>query len=116
MSSQALYRKWRPAAFDEVVGQDHVTQTLRNALASGRIGHAYLFAGPRGTGKTSVARILAKAVNCLAEDPAARPDNTCPICRAKGGECMRMPIRLSAATAIIGPIIQGIGVCRRWNK
>ncbi len=82
MTSQALYRKWRPATFDEVVGQEHVTQTLRNALASGRIGHAYLFAGPRGTGKTSVARILAKAVNCLADDPAARPDNTCPICRS----------------------------------
>lgn len=82
MTAQALYRKWRPATFDEVVGQEHVTQTLRNAIASGHISHAYLFAGPRGTGKTSVARILAKAVNCLAEDPAARPDNTCAICRA----------------------------------
>ncbi len=82
MTAQALYRKWRPATFDEVVGQEHVTQTLRNAIASGHISHAYLFAGPRGTGKTSVARILAKAVNCLAEDPAARPDNTCPMCRA----------------------------------
>lgn len=82
MTAQALYRKWRPATFDEVVGQEHVTQTLRNAIASGHISHAYLFAGPRGTGKTSVARILAKAVNCLAEDPAARPDNTCHICRA----------------------------------
>lgn len=82
MTAQALYRKWRPATFDEVVGQEHVTRTLRNAIASGHISHAYLFAGPRGTGKTSVARILAKAVNCLAEDPAARPDNTCPMCRA----------------------------------
>jgi DNA polymerase III gamma/tau subunit len=65
--SQALYRKWRPQQWDQVVGQEHVVQTLRNALAAGRIAHAYLFAGPRGTGKTTTARLLAKAVNCLAE-------------------------------------------------
>ncbi|MCS7283116.1 MAG: DNA polymerase III subunit gamma/tau [Anaerolineae bacterium] len=80
--AQALYRKWRPQTFDEVVGQDHVVRTLRNALLSGRIHHAYLFAGPRGTGKTTTARLLAKAVNCLAPDPAARPCNQCAICRA----------------------------------
>ncbi len=80
--TQALYRKWRPQTFDEVVGQEHVTQTLRNALASGRVGHAYLFAGLRGTGKTTMARLLAKAVNCLADDPALRPCNRCAICRA----------------------------------
>ncbi len=82
MASQALYLKWRPLTFEEVVGQDHVTHTLRNALVSGRIGHAYLFAGPRGTGKTTMARVLAKAVNCLAEDPLARPCNECPFCVA----------------------------------
>ena len=78
--SQALYRKWRPQTFDEVVGQEHVTQTLRNALATGRVGHAYLFAGLRGTGKTTMARLLAKSVNCLEEDAAARPCDACAVC------------------------------------
>jgi DNA polymerase-3 subunit gamma/tau len=80
--SQALYRKYRPQGWSEVVGQQHVVQTLRNALAADRVGHAYLFAGPRGTGKTTLARLLAKAVNCQNEDIAARPDNTCDYCRA----------------------------------
>ena len=80
--SQALYRTWRPALWDEVVGQDHIVQTLKNAIAMGRIGHAYLFAGPRGTGKTTSARLLAKAANCLAEDPANRPCNKCDNCLA----------------------------------
>lgn len=80
--AQALYRKWRPQTFEEVVGQEHVTQTLRNALIAGRVGHAYLFAGLRGTGKTTMARLTAKAVNCLAEDVAARPCNECSICLA----------------------------------
>ena len=73
--SQAFYRKWRPQKWDQVVGQQHVVQPLRNAIAAGKQGHAYLFAGPRGTGKTTVARLLAKAVNCLDEDlcrPAVR--------------------------------------------
>jgi DNA polymerase-3 subunit gamma/tau len=80
--AQALYRKWRPQTFDEVVGQEHVVRTLRNAILSGRIHHAYLFAGPRGTGKTTTARLLAKAVNCLDPEPAHRPCNQCAICRA----------------------------------
>lgn len=79
--STALYRKWRSQTFDEVVGQEHVTQTLKNALREGRVAHAYLFAGPRGTGKTSTARILAKALNCIAPE-AERPCNRCPICQA----------------------------------
>lgn len=78
----ALYRKWRPQSWDEVVAQEHVVQTLRNAVRRGRVAHAYIFSGPRGTGKTTVARLLAKAVNCLAEDPAARPCNQCPHCQA----------------------------------
>lgn len=79
--SQAFYRKWRPRTFDEVVGQNHVTRTLDNAIRAGRIVHAYLFSGPRGTGKTSTARILAKAVNCLTEDDT-KPCNECEMCQA----------------------------------
>ena len=82
MAEQALYRKWRPAAFEEVVGQEHVIKTIQNALASGRAAHAYLFSGPRGTGKTSTARLVAKALNCTNPDPHQRPDNTCPNCLA----------------------------------
>ncbi len=80
--SQVLYRKWRPMSFDEVIGQDHVTRTLRNSLAHGRVGHAYLLSGPRGTGKTTTARLLAKGVNCLDEDLAKRPCNGCRMCQA----------------------------------
>ncbi len=79
--SQALYRKWRSQSFDELVGQEHVKDTLRNALREGRIAHAYLFSGPRGTGKTSTARILAKALNCTAPE-AERPCNQCATCVA----------------------------------
>ncbi len=75
----ALYRKYRPQDFEEVVGQEAVVRTLRNAIASGQVRQAYLFAGPRGTGKTSLARILAKALNC-AQGPTATPDKTCNAC------------------------------------
>ncbi|MCH7586495.1 MAG: DNA polymerase III subunit gamma/tau [Chloroflexi bacterium] len=80
--SQALYLRWRPKTWDEVVGQEHVIKTLRSAIKNERISHAYLFAGPRGTGKTTTARLLAKAVNCLAETFSQRPDNTCSPCEA----------------------------------
>ena len=81
MPTQALYRNWRPRTFDQVIGQEHVTRTLRNALAGGRVSHAYLFAGPRGTGKTTTARLLAKGVNCLGET-GDKPCGTCRICQA----------------------------------
>ena len=81
MTVQALYRKWRPQTFDELIGQSHVVNTLRNALTTGRIHHAYLFSGPRGTGKTTSARLLAKAVNCLAPEDQ-RPCNACAVCQA----------------------------------
>ncbi len=78
----ALYRKWRPQRWEDVVGQDHVVQTLRNALKSGRQAHAYLFAGPRGTGKTTTARLLAKALNCTHEPASERPCGICDHCLA----------------------------------
>lgn len=82
LMGQALYRRWRPQTWDEVVGQDHILLTLRNAVKRGRVAHAYLFAGPRGTGKTTTARLLAKAVNCLHESLAERPCNQCEHCIA----------------------------------
>ena len=76
---QALYRKWRPRTFDDVVGQAHITETLKRQVATGRLSHAYLFTGTRGTGKTTCAKILARAVNC--EHPVdGNPCNACPSC------------------------------------
>jgi DNA polymerase-3 subunit gamma/tau len=79
MSYQVLARKWRPQRFDEVVGQQPVTRTLRNAIASGRVAHAFVFAGPRGCGKTTTARILARALNCV-KGPAPEPCGACDAC------------------------------------
>ncbi len=81
MANQALYLKWRPQDFDEVIGQEHITRTIRNALQQERIRHAYLFSGPRGTGKTTNARLLAKAVNCTHDDVNRRPCNECHNCQ-----------------------------------
>lgn len=94
---EALYLKYRPQTFDEVEGQEHVTRTLKNALALGRVAHAYLFTGPRGTGKTSTARILAKAVNCISETKP-HPCNECLICRAINEERLLDLIEIDAAS------------------
>ncbi|MBW2094247.1 MAG: DNA polymerase III subunit gamma/tau [Deltaproteobacteria bacterium] len=80
MTYEVLARKWRPQGFEDVIGQEHVTQTLVNAIKAGRLAHAYLFSGPRGVGKTSVARILAKAMNCEQGEPG-KPCNQCQSCR-----------------------------------
>ena len=82
MDYQALYRKYRPQTFDDVIGQGHVTTTLSREVADGRVAHAYLFTGPRGTGKTTTARILAKALNCESRGADGSPCNVCPSCVA----------------------------------
>ena len=82
MAREVFYRKWRPRTLAQVVGQEHITTTLANALATGRVAHAYLFCGPRGTGKTSTGRILAKAINCLTNKGHGEPCNSCSICKA----------------------------------
>ncbi|HYO89501.1 MAG TPA: DNA polymerase III subunit gamma/tau, partial [Candidatus Limnocylindrales bacterium] len=98
MPEQALYLSWRPLAFDEMVGQEHITRTLRSALHSDRVRHAYLFSGPRGTGKTTTARLLAKAVNCLDPNPDARPCNVCAACVAVNEGRFLDLIEIDAAT------------------
>jgi len=81
VSFVSVYRRWRPQTFEEIIGQERITRTLQNAIKAGRTSHAYLFAGHRGTGKTTTARIFAKALNCL-NGPTPTPDNTCPACEA----------------------------------
>lgn len=80
MAHQAIYRKWRPMVFEDIVGQSHITKTLKNQIITGKIGHAYLFCGTRGTGKTTCAKVLSRAVNCL-DNHDGSPCNKCEICR-----------------------------------
>ena len=97
MAYQALYRKWRPSNFEEVKGQDHIVTTLKNQIEMNRIGHAYLFCGTRGTGKTSIAKIFAKAVNC--EHPVnGSPCNECAMCRAVNEQRSMNVIEIDAAS------------------
>src|SRR5258705_2550315 len=81
MSYQVIARKWRPQTFKDLVGQEHVTGTLGNAIKNDRVAHAYIFSGARGVGKTTAARILAKAMNCI-NGPTAEPCGVCDSCRA----------------------------------
>lgn len=97
MGYQALYRVWRPQQFSDVIGQRHVTKTLQNALLQQKISHAYLFSGPRGTGKTSIAKILAKAVNCE-HSPTAEPCNECAACRGITDGSISDVIEIDAAS------------------
>lgn len=97
MAYTALYRKFRPLTFGEIVGQEHITKTLKNQLIAGRVGHAYLFNGCRGTGKTSAAKILARAVNCL-NPKDGEPCNECEICKAALSGALTDIVEMDAAS------------------
>ena len=97
MSYTALYRKFRPQRFDEIVGQEHITKTLKNQIIAGRVGHAYLFNGGRGTGKTSAAKVLARAVNCL-NPQDGEPCNECEICKAALSGSLTDIVEMDAAS------------------
>src|SRR2546423_8096850 len=105
MGSEVWYRTWRPQTFADVAGQKHVTVTLARAVAQNRVAHAYLFCGPRGTGKTSTARILAKAVNCEANEDG-QPCTRCESCLAVAGGRAHHLIQLDTASnrRIVGNI------------
>ena len=97
MAYQAIYRRWRPLVFDDVVGQNHITTTLKNQVMNSSCAHAYLFCGTRGTGKTSTAKILSRAVNCL--NPIdGNPCNECAVCRGLLDESILDVIELDGAS------------------
>ena len=97
MGYTALYRKFRPMSFAEMVGQEHITTTLKNQIMSGRVGHAYLFNGGRGTGKTSSAKILARAINCL-NPQNGEPCNECEICKGAINGSLTDIVEMDAAS------------------
>lgn len=97
MAYKALYRTYRPQSFEEVAGQEHITRTFRNALKNNKIAHAYLFSGPRGTGKTSIAKIIAKAVNCE-KAPVENPCNECDVCKGIDNNTINDVIEIDAAS------------------
>ena len=97
MAYQALYRKWRPQTFDDMVGQSAVTHTLKNAISNHKTSHAYLFTGPRGTGKTSAAKVFAKAINCP-NQTNGEPCNECDICKGITNGTIGDVIEIDAAS------------------
>jgi DNA polymerase-3 subunit gamma/tau len=97
MAYKALYRTYRPKDFEEIAGQEHITRTFKNALKNNKIAHAYLFSGPRGTGKTSIAKIIAKAVNCK-QAPVSNPCNECDICKGIDNNTISDVIEIDAAS------------------
>ena len=97
MSYTALYRKFRPLSFKEMVGQEHITKTLKNQIISNRVGHAYLFNGGRGTGKTSAAKVLARAINCL-NPKDGEPCNECEICKGAINGSLTDIVEMDAAS------------------
>ena len=97
MAYKALYRTYRPRDFEEIAGQEHITRTFKNALKNNKIAHAYLFSGPRGTGKTSIAKIIAKAVNCI-KAPVSNPCNECDICVGINNNTISDVIEIDAAS------------------
>src|SRR6185436_11699018 len=120
MAYQVLARKWRPQRFDDVIGQPAVTRTLRNALTSGRIGQAFVFAGQRGSGKTTTARILARALNCI-KGPTADPCGTCDACVeiAQGRDMDVVEIDAATHTGVDNVrevIIAGLGILPVRNR
>src|SRR4026208_2407072 len=120
MSYQVIARKWRPQKFDDVVGQQAVTRTLRNALASGRLAHAFVFAGPRGVGKTTSARILARALSCV-KGPTADPCGVCEPCVeiAEGRDIDVLEIDAATPTQVENVrevIIQGLAIAPVRNR
>src|SRR6186997_3715816 len=120
MAYQVLARKWRPQRFDEVIGQEPVTRTLRNAIASGRIAQAFVFAGPRGVGKTTTARILARALSC-ANGPTADPCGVCDACIeiAEGRDMDVLEIDAATHTGVENVrevIVEGLSIAPVRNR